>query len=547
MFWNRKKNNAVLEDRMKNVVGELADTSQDRPVEADSVSEKPPKSRKETKLLERIKISEQFSDRDYSALRIWEELNRLGTIETMCEASYFSDKEEKPALMRRSDEGVLYPIEGVVEAKIYGAHYSLVLKEKMDSGLEVTIEFDSRNLSLVEDILKKAQQKVVCISRSYMESESLGRLYEILQEEARSVKFLRQGNSSSPKMSVDSEQRIVPVDAKMRVVLGEDSYLFKFSDQYGIHGVDVTCSVDKVDYVQDILSMAEDKAKEGEIEVKSVDFSISVANYHWGLVGGLGDARRELQQYLEWPLENPELFDYLDTTLPKGILLIGPPGNGKTTIAKIIANESQSAFYSVSPKDIYSMWLGNSEKNWGWLFGKTRKDVRDGKTAIVFIDEIDGFYTNRDEMDKHSRKSFGQFCQEVDGISDLNGVVILGATNRDDQLDPALVRRFPRQIYIGNPDQEGRGEILGLYTVKKPLADSVDVNSLVQRSDGFSGAMLKDLCDAATFNGVERYSETHDCSIKDIRGDRMKDVSIEMWDFEKALAGIKQYEENRSK
>jgi transitional endoplasmic reticulum ATPase len=141
----------------------------------------------------------------------------------------------------------------------------------------------------------------------------------------------------------------------------------------------------------------------------------------------------------------------------------------------------------VSSKDISSKWVGDTEKNWGKLFGYARQDVANGKSVIIFIDEIDGLYTSRGEMDKYTRISFGQFCQEMDGFSDLKNVVVIGATNKYEDLDPALVRpgRFTKKIYLGNPSSEGRAEILDIYMRLKPVASEVTISELVSSTELF--------------------------------------------------------------
>ncbi len=484
------------------------------------------------KLFSKVQIVEDFQDVNYSAKRVWDYFNTKGKITKIGNKTGFNDKITGSPQMKHSEEdNSFYPTTATFDATINESKYRVIFESSFREELKVTLECDIDNVNSMKDLLAGAKHEVISISKKYESLGPIKNLYEFLKSKAKSMKITGGRTDSNPKMIVDEELGLLPVEAKISTSLDRTNYIIRISTDFN-NKVDIECPLDKTDFVSDLLErMSVKKTKEGEKEVKSLDFYVSVGEYHWNMVGGLSKARKELQQYIEWPLENTELFKKLDSSIPKGILLIGPPGNGKTTIAKIIANESKSSFYTVSPKDINSMWVGGTEKNWGRLFNQARADVKKGKTVMIFIDEIDGFYTNRDELDKYSRISFGQFCQEMDGISDLENTVVIAATNKHKILDEALVRRFTKKIYIGKPDAEGRKEILDIYTKKKQIAQDFDIECLINATKEYSGAQLKELCDAATFKAIERYSATKGIAIKDIKGELIKEMTIEKQDF----------------
>ncbi|PIO06788.1 hypothetical protein COT47_02715, partial [Candidatus Woesearchaeota archaeon CG08_land_8_20_14_0_20_43_7] len=280
----------------------------------------------------------------------------------------------------------------------------------------------------------------------------------------------------------------------------------------------------------------------GKKEIRTLDFSVSVENYGWDMIKGLDCVKDELFQYIEGPMRNPALFERLRLPMPKGILFHGPPGNGKTTLAKILANTTDSSFYCVSPKDINSRYVGGTEDNWGRLFDYARKDSKKGRSVIIFIDELDGFFTNRDDMDKYTRISFGQFCQEMDGFSDTKNVLILAATNKLDILDEALLRpgRFTKKIYIGNPDDAGRKDIFGLYLANRPLMGDIGMDDLMSKTGDFSSAKIEELCNSAMYCALTRFSRQNKVEIVDITTEMADDIRIGQSDFNTAMENMKE-------
>ena len=232
------------------------------------------------------------------------------------------------------------------------------------------------------------------------------------------------------------------------------------------------------------------------------EFFIEVADTTWDDIGGLMEAKQALREAIEWPREYATLFEQASVSSPKGILVVGPPGCGKTLLAKAAAHEVNANFLSVKGPELMSKWVGESEKAVREIFKKARQAA----PCILFFDEIDVIAQRRGRGsgDNVAERMLGQILTELDGIEDLKGVTVLGATNRIDMIDPAILRpgRFDVVLEIGPPDQEARRAILGIHTRSKLLADDVDLDGLALRTDGYQGAELAELCREATMVAV---------------------------------------------
>ncbi|MFC6737432.1 AAA family ATPase, partial [Halolamina salina] len=203
-------------------------------------------------------------------------------------------------------------------------------------------------------------------------------------------------------------------------------------------------------------------------------------------IGGLDEELDLVRETVELPLSNPELFARLGIDPPKGVLLHGPPGTGKTLIAKAVANEVDATFISISGPEIMSKYKGESEERVREVFEAAQDDA----PAIIFFDEIDSVAPKRDDGGDVESRVVGQLLSLMDGLNARGEVVVIGATNRVDEIDPALRRggRFDREIEIGVPGEAGRREVLQVHTRNMPLADDVDIDRLAERTHGFTGA-----------------------------------------------------------
>jgi len=235
------------------------------------------------------------------------------------------------------------------------------------------------------------------------------------------------------------------------------------------------------------------------------EIEIEIPNVRWEDIGGLEDVKRQLVESIEWPLKYPEKFERMGIKPPKGILLYGPPGCGKTMLAKAVATEAEANFISVKGPEIFNKWVGESEKAVREIFRKARQAA----PCIIFFDEIESVVTRKDLVDDSSGVSSrvtSQILAEMDGIEELTDVIVIGATNRPDLLDPAILRpgRFDKLIYVPPPDEKSRYQILKIYTRKMPLAPDVSLKELAMRTEMYSGADLAALCREAAMNALRR-------------------------------------------
>ncbi len=236
------------------------------------------------------------------------------------------------------------------------------------------------------------------------------------------------------------------------------------------------------------------------VEVKEEEKIPEVTYEH---IGGLKNEIRLIREMVELPLRHPEVFQRLGIKPPKGVLLYGPPGTGKTLLAKAVANESGANFYSINGPEIMSMWYGKSEENLRQIFEEAEKNA----PSIIFIDEIDAIAPKREEVHGEVEKRIvSQLLTLMDGLKGRGEVIVIGATNRPDALDPALRRpgRFDRELEIGVPDKDARLEILQIHSRNMPLADDVDLKEIAEKTHGYVGADLEALCKEAAMSALRR-------------------------------------------
>ncbi len=225
-----------------------------------------------------------------------------------------------------------------------------------------------------------------------------------------------------------------------------------------------------------------------EIEPSGMrEIIVEVPNVRWDDIGGLDDVKQELREMVEWPLKHPEAFRRIGIDPPKGILLYGPPGTGKTLLAKAVATESEANFTAIKGPEIFSKWVGESEKAIREVFRKARQMA----PCIILFDEIDSIAPRRGAHGTHAVESVvNQLLAELDGIEKLEKVFVIATTNRPDMIDPALLRpgRIDRMVYVPMPDEKMRLEILKVHTRNMPLAKDVDLKELAKKTEGYSGA-----------------------------------------------------------
>jgi transitional endoplasmic reticulum ATPase len=276
--------------------------------------------------------------------------------------------------------------------------------------------------------------------------------------------------------------------------------------------------------VLDTLSVVRDDFVEALKRVQPSamrEVMVQKPNVRWTDVGGLDEARERLREGVELPLKNPDAFRRLGIRPAKGFLLYGPPGTGKTLLAKAVAREAEANFIATKSSDLLSKWYGESEQQIARLFARARQVA----PTVIFMDELDSLVPARGGglgEPQVTERVVNTILAEMDGLEELQSVVVIGATNRPNLIDPALLRpgRFDELVYVSVPDESGRRRILEVHTARMPLADDVDLASLARRTDRFTGADLEDLVRRAGLSALR---------------ESLGNESVTMAHFEKAL------------
>jgi len=271
---------------------------------------------------------------------------------------------------------------------------------------------------------------------------------------------------------------------------------------------------------------------------------LETPDVRWTDIGGLDTVKKELQEAVEWPLKYSDLYDKIGYSMPKGILLYGPSGTGKTLLAKAVATESEANFISVRGPELLSKWVGESERGIREVFRRARQ----ASPCVIFFDEIDALAPTRgmggDSM--VTERVVSQLLTELDGIQSLQGVVVLAATNRMELIDPALLRagRFDKLVLVPLPDKEARRDILQIHMKGVPKAKDVDVDRIVEMTEGFSGADMAALTNTAVSivlqQFVSKYPEPEDAK------KHVDDAIVKMEHFSDAIKKVRSSREGKS-
>jgi transitional endoplasmic reticulum ATPase len=263
---------------------------------------------------------------------------------------------------------------------------------------------------------------------------------------------------------------------------------------------------------------------------------VEVPDITWDDVGGLEETKQSLQETIQWPLNYPEVFEELDMQAAKGVLMYGPPGTGKTLLAKAIANESESNFISIKGPELLNKYVGESEKGVREVFEKARSNA----PTVVFFDEIDSIATERGGGASDSgvgERVVSQLLTELDGLEELEDVVVIATSNRPDLIDKALLRpgRLDRHVHVPIPDESARRKIFTVHTQDKPFANDVDLDDLAERTDGYVGADIEAVCREASMQSARGFIDR--VSPDDIAGS-VGNIRLTKEDFEYALKEV---------
>ena len=254
-------------------------------------------------------------------------------------------------------------------------------------------------------------------------------------------------------------------------------------------------------------------------------------------VGGLRREIKAMREIVELPLKHPELFVRLGIEPHSGILLYGPPGCGKTLLAKVMASESEANMFPINGPEIMNKYYGETEAKLRDIF----KEAKDNSPSIIFIDEIDAIAPKREEAyGDVEKRVVAQLLALMDGLNDRGNVIVLGATNRPDSIDPALRRpgRFDREFEISVPNEDERLEILEIYTRSMPISEDIDLKDLSSELHGYTGADIKSLCREAALKSIRRYLPEIDLETEKIPSEVLQSMQIKLIDFYDAMQDV---------
>ena len=254
-------------------------------------------------------------------------------------------------------------------------------------------------------------------------------------------------------------------------------------------------------------------------------------------IGGLGVEITAMREIVELPLRHPELFARLGVEPHSGVLLYGPPGCGKTLLAKVIASESDANMYLINGPEIMNKYYGETEARLREIF----KEAKDNSPSIIFIDEIDAIAPKREEAyGDVEKRVVAQLLALMDGLTERGNVIVLGASNRPDSIDPALRRpgRFDREMEISVPNSDGRLEILHIHTRGMPLSDDIDLKNLASELHGYTGADIKSLCRESAIKAIRRYLPEIDLENERIPSKMLQSMEIKSRDFYDAMHDV---------
>ncbi|WP_448595580.1 ATP-binding protein [Thermoflexus hugenholtzii] len=471
------------------------------------------------------------------ARAFYESLLRQGKVILLGERWDFQGKPEGAPQLHQDPDGFVYPIRAVMKAEIHGALCRIQLEPGFSENLTVRIRCAPADLARVEAFLQAHLQEPMVI---YVPQPSLSGMIRLLDQLRQRATMTRiQGpEGSAPVFALHPSGRLIPLKARIEVYIDEGWISLDWENVWeGKLRVETPPAL--AEEIRTLL--ARTVGRRPRVRSSSSSAAVDVGEVDWEDLGGLEAVRAELQNWIIEPLRNPGVFRHLDLQPPKGVLLIGPPGTGKTTLARVLARRSEAVFLVLTPPDVFSMWYGESARRIAEVFAEARREAAQGRPVLVFIDEIDGFCPRREGAHEETRRAFAQLCTEMDGLTPLSGVIVLGATNRPQDLDPALLRpgRFDRKIVIPLPDRKAREEIFRVHLRRRPLDPAVSLAELAAKTRGFSGAEIAAVCARAAYLALEAFAASQGIPISELEPERYQTLCIRREDLLQAIREVR--------
>ncbi len=476
-------------------------------------------------------MEQVYDDPDGAARTIFEEAQRLGPV--VVEGGQYDTWAGKREIrgvpeLRQERDGGLYPLQAVFRVCMENEVMRVELRLHFGQ-LKARAYCRPGQLPIAERLLQRPMAYRVGIRRGFWgEEDEPQRLFARIKALASRVS-LGPGHGKLPLLEVDRDGRLVPYDAVIDAWIEGERYRLTFYQRE----ITVDGPVEHLDLLQEWM------APEPPPRVRtSSGQRLAVESLGWDQVGGLEPVVGELRRLVEYPLRSPEAFQYLDIEPPRGVLLVGPPGTGKTLLARILAHQISATFLVLSPHEVFSPWYGASTRLLAATFSEARREADRGQPVLLFIDELDGFCGRRAMMHEETRRLLGQLLAELDGIVELRGVMVLGASNRPEDLDPALLRpgRFDRKLLVPPPDKAGREAIFRVHCRRKPLDDDVDFGVLAAETEDMVGADIANICSMAAHIALERYAGEHRKAVLDLGPEDLAGLRIRSEDFRLAIS-----------
>jgi ATP-dependent 26S proteasome regulatory subunit len=424
--------------------------------------------------------------------------------------------------------------ECVVSANYKGSVLEFHIKYKMSDffskryDTEISVIGKESDRALAEEIFKELWKKgPTIINIEFNFSGAAEHLLDVVKKLAKSYRLIE------PKFSFLKERRkFVFKEGIISAEFADGTLKFIIEDKW--HGTVISIEGDAKNSIEQILEHIRIKEEGSCSEGSRMFKKVRLTGFSWEDVGGLEKLKEELREVIEWPLTNPLLFKKMHLKVPKGIILYGKPGTGKTLLAKVIACCSKANFFHVSAAELTSEWYGESEKKIIRLFEEARSE----SPALIFIDEIDALFTTRGKcMHEATRRMLGTFLEQLDGLKELSGVTVLAATNRLEDLDKAIIRpgRFDRIIEVPLPDEKARKAIFRIHTRGMPLENKINFSKLAEMTDGFSGADIEAVCQRAAYSALARYKNVNSIKIEELTENEISKIKISEEDFLDAI------------